>query len=773
MQAGRYDPENLVFFDFETRSPVPIRHGSYRYAVEADAVLLAYAIGLGPVQLADRGGVALRYADLPDDLRQAFEDGKVFCAWNTGFDRCIWNYALDDSPFLAPGQVIDARSTALAHNLPDDLENASTRLGGPGKRKEGKALIARFCGAQAVMAAADPEAWRRFGEYAKQDVEELRRVFRLMLPALTDYDWGVYQANEAVNDNGAGVDLAFCREAARLAHEDTARTSARLAELTDGAITSIHQHLRIAQWVHDRLPSAEARLIMSIVYKEESDSEDDEDLVEKIKLTIARGVVERLLDYLRGPTKLDTLKAEMVAAHPDKGGSSTAFILAREAYISARRLVRGMKKHTDSALMEVLELREFGASAAPKKFKAILDQHVDGRLYGQFIFNGGGQTGRFSGRGVQLQNLTRTVLGKDASDDYGYWEDATVALISDGCSLDELAAHGNGEVPARKLALTIRPAFVAKGSRTLIKADYAQIEARVLPWLSKSRGGDELLDSFRRADADPTAPDLYRVTAARMTGKKPEEISKEERQRGKVAVLACGFGGGRNALHSMAANYRMHFTDAQAQAVVDAWRAANTWAPAFWGGHGRIGSYGLFGAARQAIEHPQTPIVVGRVTFIYVPLRRDGMLLCILPSGRPLVYPSCKMRDYDITDKVTGQILETRHGLTFRRAHGIVALYGGRFAENITQATAADLLREAIVRLVNEGFSVVSHSHDEIVVECERRVVEWTTAAMKRAMVFDRPWAAGLPLAVDVTERWFYSAKKEPPPTTLALRAAK
>jgi DNA polymerase len=382
-------------------------------------------------------------------------------------------------------------------------------------------------------------------------------------------------------------------------------------------------------------------------------------------------------------------------------------------------------------------------------------------LHGQFVFNGGGQTGRFSGRGVQLQNLTRTVLGKDASDDYGYWEDETVALISDGCTLDELAAHGNGEVPARKLALTIRPAFVAKGNRTLVKADYAQVEARVLPWLSQSKGGDELLEAFRRADADPSAPDLYRTTAAKMTGKKPEEISKEERQRGKVAVLACGFGGGRNAIHAMAANYRMHFTDDQAQAVVDAWRAANPWAPAFWGKYSREGGHGLFGAARQAIAEPEIPVATGRVTFVYVPLRRDGTLLCILPSGRPLIYPSCKMRNYDIIDKITKRVLDTRHGLTFHRAHGVVALYGGRFAENITQAAAADLLREAIVRLVDEGFSVISHSHDEIVVECERCDIERTTAAVKAAMVFDRPWAAGLPLAVDMTERWFYSAKKE------------
>jgi len=714
-----YDPTNLVFWDFEDRSPVDIRKGAYRRAIESEAILLSYAIGTGPVQLVDRGGRGLTWDDFPDDLKEAFHAGKKFCAFNAGYDRCVWNYAVPGSPFLAPAQVVDARAAALAHNLPDDLQACSTRLGGPGKQKDGKKLIARFCGVNAVTASDAPEDWEKFCTYAIRDTFELRRVFMAMQPALTAYDWAVYHANEVINDTGAGVDLQFCQEAARLAAEEEVRIGHRLTELTDGIITSINQHLRIAKWIHDRLPFAEAREMMSMVFKEEAEDGSDEAMVERVKLTVKRGVVERLLDFLRA------------------------------------------KGCNDWVLMELLELREFGASAAPKKFKAILDQHIDGRLFGQFMFNGAGQTGRFSGRGVQLQNLTRTTLGKDASDDYGYWEESTVALIADGCTLDELAGHGAGEVPARKLALTIRPAFCAHGSRTLVKADYRQIEARVLPWLSKSRGGEELLESFRRSDRDPNAPDLYKVTAAGMVHKPAAEIGKEERQRGKVAVLACGYQGGRNALHAMAAAYRLHFSDTEAQAIVDAWRAANPWAPEFWGKHNRDESYGLFGAARQAMETPMLPVRVGRVRFVFIPGRRDGMLLCILPSGRPLIYPSCRMRDYDVVDKVSKQVIDTRHGLTFRRARGIIALYGGRFAENVTQAAAADLLREAIVRLVAEGYQVISHSHDEIVVECERADVEKTKAALAAAMTFDRDWAAGLPLAVDISERWYYSAAKQ------------
>jgi DNA polymerase len=311
--------------------------------------------------------------------------------------------------------------------------------------------------------------------------------------------------------------------------------------------------------------------------------------------------------------------------------------------------------------------------------------------------------------------------------------------------------------------LTIRPAFCANAGRTLVKADYKQVEARVLPWLSKSKGGDQLLDSFRASDADPSAPDLYKVTAAGMMRKNSFEVTKEERQRGKVAVLACGFGGGKNALHSMAAVYRMHFTDTEAQAIVDAWRKANAWAPAFWGKYNREDDYGLFGAAMNAVDKPHSVIKCGRVAFVYAPIKRDGLLLCILPSGRPLLYPSCKVRDYEIRDKKTKKVVDVRHGLSFKRGFGEpVGLYGGRFAENVTQAAAADLLRESIVTLVNGGHRVVSHSHDEIVVDCAIEDVAATKAAMEAAMLAERGWADGLPLAVDTTERWYYSAAKQP-----------
>jgi DNA polymerase len=520
------------------------------------------------------------------------------------------------------------------------------------------------------------------------------------------------------------VDVEFCQKAAALAAEAIVEAGGELARLTNGELTSINQHIRMADWVFSRLPDEESQTIMitALIEPDERD-EDDKELPTLPKLSINRRNVERLLDWFR------------------------------------------KTKQTDETLRKVLELREFGASAAPKKYAAAIAQQAGGRLRGQITFMGAAQTGRFSGKGVQPQNLTRTPLGPPG-DDYGTWEAPTVDLITDGCTLDRLNGHGDGEVALRKLALLVRPAIIAPEGRTLIKADYSQVEARGCPWLANSPEGNKLLDYFRAVDADPSLPDLYVISAAGMLKKQWQDVTKAERQTGKVASLACQFQGAVGALTSMAANYRMYFNDGEARTIVDQWRAANPWAPAFWGKHNNNESYGLIGAAMRAYYAPRTPQKVGRVAFSYEPSYLGGTLFMRLPSGRLLSYPWCKFREYEVKDKKTGKVTEVRKGLTFKRPVGMRAIYGGLLCENATQATCADLLREALV-VLNEGLlgsklDMILHAHDEIVVECDdnRATIKHTLEALEDAMTFDREWAKGFPLAVDSVVRFYYSAAK-------------
>lgn len=341
----------------------------------------------------------------------------------------------------------------------------------------------------------------------------------------------------------------------------------------------------------------------------------------------------------------------------------------------------------------------------------------------------------------------------------------------DDAFLDELAAYG----PIGKtLGMVIRPAFVAPKGRTFVWGDWSAIEARVLPWLAASPGAEKVLDVFRTNDADPSLPDIYKITAGELLHKDPKDVTKSERQsHGKVPVLSLGFGGGVGALQKMAVNYGVYFDEDASKALVTSWRERNAWAREFWGQFrtdpsGEVThASGLWGAALMAIRNPGTIHEAGRVAYAYDPDYLGGTLFCALPCGRLLTYPDCRTRTRKVKNKDTGEESEVT-ALWYRKGHGWSALWYGKLAENITQATAGSIMRETLVELekvhgaVHGFFQTVGHTHDEIVLEVVDNDVSvaGAKAALERVMgyEFDRPdWRKTLPLAVEVTSNWYYT----------------
>ena len=174
----------------------------------------------------------------------------------------------------------------------------------------------------------------------------------------------------------------------------------------------------------------------------------------------------------------------------------------------------------------------------------------------------------------------------------------------------------------------------------------------------------------------------------------------------------------------MALNYRINLDDAEARRIVDAWREANPWAPEFWGAHRGGESYGLWGAAMQAWELPGTITTAGRLAFIYREDYLGGSLFMALPSGRLLTYPRPRWREVDVLDKDGKPTGERRTECSFRRAHGRAKLWRGVFCENAVQATAADLLREAVTRIETDPalafMPIRMTTHDEVVCRSRR-----------------------------------------------------
>ena len=301
---------------------------------------------------------------------------------------------------------------------------------------------------------------------------------------------------------------------------------------------------------------------------------------------------------------------------------------------------------------EAATLRLYGAGTSPLKFARLDAQQVDGVLRGQYRFAGAGQTGRMTSRGAQIQNLTRDVLGED-----GAAEAPLVDAIADGCSYADLVAANPVDVPAaRKLALIVRPALIAGPGKVFVWSDWSAIEARITPWLAASAGAEKVLDIFRANDRDPSRPDIYTIAAADILHKNdPSGVTKSERNIGKVATLALGFGGSVGALQRMALNYRISLDDAEARRIVDAWREANPWAREFWGAHRDGESFGLWGAAMSAWEVPGQITTAGRIAFVYRDDYLGGALFMALPSGRLLTYPRPRWRDVDVLDRTASR----------------------------------------------------------------------------------------------------------------------
>lgn len=324
--------------------------------------------------------------------------------------------------------------------------------------------------------------------------------------------------------------------------------------------------------------------------------------------------------------------------------------------------------------------------------------------------------------------------------------------------LDAFAEHGGGEPPAQKLALIVRPSFVAAKGYTFCWGDWSNIEARGLPWLADSKGAEAKLDIFRGIDRNPKLPDVYMLTAADMLRKPPEEVTKAERQsHGKVPELSLGFGGGKGALQNMAANYKVYLDDRIAEEVVHKWRDANRWAVAFWGYHGRDGSSGLWGAANSAIENPETIFTAGRVAYIFDPTYLGGTLFCALPCGRLLTYPSIKWEWREVEDKKTGKLTD-KYQLTYVKGYGRAALWHGKCAENVTQAACASVLRRTLKRLRKmRNMPVVMQSHDEIVLEEPEVLAPMAATLLREEMERNDAWDTGLPLKAEITTNWYYT----------------
>lgn len=405
-----------------------------------------------------------------------------------------------------------------------------------------------------------------------------------------------------------------------------------------------------------------------------------------------------------------------------------------------------------AGLKELLQIRLQASTTSTSKYKTLMKgTSSDGRLRGLLQFCGAQRTGRWAGRLFQPQNLPRPTLKQDEID-------LGIDALKSGCA-DVLFDN-----VMQLTSSAIRGCIVAPADRKLVIADLSNIEGRVQAWLA---GEDWKLKAFRAFDAG-TGPDLYKLAYGKSFGVKPEDVTKDQRQVGKVQELALGYEGGVGAFVTFAAAYSIDLEEladqaadaipgnvwGQANIMFDwhkgkkkrdpaaalglsqrAWLTCESFKLAWRDAHARIATFWklLDEAVRGAIECPGHTFPCRSLK-----VRRDGNWLRIgLPSGRAVCYPSPQIVDGKITYMGINQ---------YSRKWCRLDTYGGKLFENVCQAVARDVMAHNMPVIEQAGYEIVLSVHDELLTETPLDD-QFNAEQLSTLLAANPPWAPDMPLA--------------------------
>ena len=538
--------KRICFCDTETFSEVDIgKCGSYRYIEDnsTEVLLLTYAFGDEPVKCAD-----LASGDpWPEEFLAAYDDpDTLLIAHNcSGFEWPLFNRFLHPLP---PERYFDTMHLAAQCGLPQSLGGAGEAIGlteEQAKIKDGRALIRYFCTPckptksngqrERNLPEHDPEKWTRFKEYAVRDVEAMRTIYHHLEQWMPDAAERRFWALDArINAHGVRIDRKLATNAVLMDAKNKEELTAEAIALT--GMENPKSVSQIKSWLYDQegkeFPSLNKKVLA--------------DVIPALKSEDAK---------------------QFMALRTELSKSSTAKYNA---------MLRSM---------------------SPK------DDHVRGC----FRFYGANRTGRFAGALVQFQNLSKN---------YDANLDGMRELVKGGHYTALKVLYDGVADPLSQL---VRTAIIPEEGHKILVADFSAIEARVTAWFA---GEEWKLQAFRDGQ------DIYCATASQMfhVPVVKHGINGELRQKGKVAELACGYGGGVNALKAFGAD-KMGMTDEEMQDVVDKWRDSNANVAAWWKTMENA-------AVRAVARQVETVDKIGGITFSY----ENGVLFMKLPSGRRLAY---------------------------------------------------------------------------------------------------------------------------------------
>jgi DNA polymerase len=727
----------ILFLDTETRSRLDISVGTDRYTRAAECRIVTYAFVTGPAK------IWLPYKEpCPRDLKDALDDPEfLILAHNAAFDRLILARSLKIVTGVARWRCTMAG--ASAHGLPGSLEalgKVCMLTEDEGKLVDDKGLIQTFCCVQPatgefIEPEDAPEEWQRFCNYAIRDTEALRAIFNRMPQVnYAGVNLRSWMLDQLVNERGFGFDVKLAQAASDFL--DRAREASRkvMRENTENQVGSATQ-------------------------------------------------AKRLLTYIRNRYDIDieSLRAGDV-----------------RDYLESDDL--------DPILRTVLEERlEAGKSAGTKFKRGLVLAGPEDRIRHWCRWSGAGRTGRHAARGYQPHNMARpavTVRRPPGHPRAGRIElepvkartidDVIIPGIYSKAALNNPLVYGG---PFEAVAIAVRHGIIAARGNELVVADFKNVETVITAWVA---GEESVLNAFRDLFENPKdkSKDPYRIIAGRMLGKPPEEVNESERQMGKVAVLAFGFGGGVAALVNMAIAYQMDLEPLAAVVLPTATpeqleRANKAWERAFLTGEDfelDRDTYMACDVLKQAFRTANPAINQMRydlnTAILEATADKNGtvyhvgrckiwcnasFLVIELPSGRRLLYASPQLKQEEVEDPLGGRPWKSRYvtyltvrGRSWRRERA----WSGLYVENIVQAIANDVLRAAMLRVHDDTLTVPEivaylntlepyartaiclHVHDEIGLDVPKG--SYPEERLLRVLKYKDEWMEGLPIAADL-----------------------
>lgn len=681
-----------LFLDLETFSETPIKNGTHAYAENAEVMVFAWALGEGEVQVED-----LTAAPISKELTALLKNSEIkLIAHNSGFDRTVLRHAMPNLD-LKIERWEDTMVQALSHSLPGSLDALCEIFGvdaDKAKDKAGKQLIQLFC-------------------KPRPKTSKERRATRETHPE----KWAEFLAY-------AKNDILAMREL----RKKMPKWNYRNSEL---ALWHLDQK------INDRGVCIDLDLVQSAI-----------EAVDKAQVELAKQTKEMTNGEVEAATQRDAMLKHILSAHnvslPDMQKSTLERRLNDESLPVAVR--------------ELIAIRLQASTTSTAKYKALsLGTNTDGRLRGTLQFNGASRTGRWAGRLFQPQNLPRPVLKQDIIDE-------GIEVLKLGCA--DLFYENVMELTSS----AIRGCIQAPKGKKLVITDLSNIEGRGLAWLA----GEEWKNQAFRDFDNGTGHDLYKLSYAKSFGVSPDAVDKEQRQVGKVQELALGYEGGVGAFLTFASAYGLDL-DAMAELAfnnidrsvmneaIRAWEwhkkerrstfglKKNTWlvCDSFkrsWRyAHPNISAWWseLKLAAIKAINSPGVAFPCRKV----VMLKKGSWLLIKLPSGRFLCYPSARAE----TDGRISYMGNNQYTRKWERLY----TYGGKLAENITQAFSRDVLAHNMPTIESEGYEIVLTVHDEVITEAPDSA-EFNHENLSKLLAANPEWASDLPLAAAGFESYRY-----------------